>query len=44
MSGERAMLRLMLKRAWGSQYFRSRGSMRVFQGGVSTLGRFRNAG
>lgn len=42
MSRERAMLRLMLKRAWGNEHFRGRGSMRVFQGGVSTLNRFRS--
>lgn len=37
---ERALLRLMLLQAWGQERFRSRGSMRVFQGGVQKLQRF----
>ena len=39
-AGERALLRLMLREVWGGARFRSRGSMRVFQGGVKTLDRF----
>lgn len=39
---ERAVLRLILERAWGDEHFRSRGSMRVFQGGVRTLDGFRH--
>lgn len=38
---ERALLRLVLAQAWGQEWFRQRGSMRVFQGGVRSLDRFR---
>lgn len=38
---ERAMLRLMLSRIWPKPVMRSRGSMRVFQGGVRDLETFR---
>lgn len=37
---ERALLRLMLREVWGSARFGSRGSLRVFQGGVRSLDRF----
>lgn len=39
-ASERALLRLVLSIVWGEELFRSRGSMRVFQAGVSTLERF----
>jgi hypothetical protein len=42
MAAERALLRLILRRAWGEGAFKSRGSMRAFQGGVSTYDRFRS--
>lgn len=42
MARERALLRLMMAEAWGHEWFRRRGTMRVFQGGVRTLERFRN--
>ena len=38
---ERAILRLVLGEAWGQEWLRRRGSMRIFQGGVRTLERFR---
>ncbi len=41
MARERALLRLVLAEAWGHAEFRRAGSMRVFQGGVRTLKRFR---
>jgi hypothetical protein len=40
MARERAMLRLMLRKVWGADRFTSRGSMRVFQGGVQQLTTF----
>ena len=38
---ERALLRLTLGEAWGHEWLRRRGSMRIFQGKVRTLERFR---
>jgi hypothetical protein len=40
MARERALLRLVLAEVWGHDWFRRRGSMRVFQGGVQTLQKF----
>jgi hypothetical protein len=38
---ERAVLRMMLREAWGHDLFKSQGSYRIFQGGVRVLNRFK---